>query len=175
MFSGSNTIAQESILSTPSAAFGAPQVGHAIGIARVVAFELFEQRRVEVVPVAQLGLVQFLECAGTDLLAEEMVGGHHHVVAAAPGEQLALEGFVGIEDVVDGLDASLLLECLEGVFADVIRPVVDMYGGSLGAGGSGQRDGGNQRLEGRAHGKVLFVTGRALPRGERPAVYCKNL
>src|SRR3546814_1142302 len=53
----------------------------------------------------QLSLVQRLEGTGANLLAEKMVGRHHHVVAATAGQQLAFKGFVGIEDIVDGLDA----------------------------------------------------------------------
>ena len=90
-----------------------------------------------------------------------MVGRHHHVVAATAGQQLAFKGFVGIEDIVDGLDASLLLELLQRRFADVIRPVVDMHGGGLGGGRTGYGGGDDQRLECRAHGMSPLVTGRA--------------
>ena len=104
-----------------------------------------------------------------------MVGGHHYVVTAAAGEQLAFQGFVGIEDIVDGLDPRLPLELFQRRFADVIRPVVDMYGGSLGGCRSGYRGGDDQRLEGRAHGMSPLVTGRACPGGKGRPIYWKNL
>src|SRR5690606_39017431 len=139
-----------------------------------VLLQLLEQCRVEVVPVRQLAPVQLLEGPRLDLLAEEMVGRHHHVVAAAAGQQLALEGLVRIEDVVDGLDAGLLLERFQCRLADVVRPVVDMYVGSLGANGSAGRGGDDERLQCRAHGWCPLGTGR-VPSGERRAVYWKNL
>ncbi len=133
-------------------AIGAPQIGRGVSVAGIVLLQLLEQCRVEVVPVRQLAPVQLLEGPRLDLLAEEMVGRHHHVVAAAAGQQLAFEGLVRIEDVVDGLDAGLLLERFQCRLADVVRPVVDMYVGSLGANGSAGRGGDDERLQCRAHG-----------------------
>ena len=70
-------------------------------------------------------MIELLECAGLDLLGEEVVGRHHHVVPGTPGQQFAFQGFVGIEDVVDQLDPGLVLEVGEGGLADVVGPVVD--------------------------------------------------
>ncbi|MNZ97874.1 hypothetical protein D3C78_1171380 [compost metagenome] len=53
-----------------------------------------------------------------------MVGRHHHVVAGAAGEQLAFEGLVGVEHVIDDLDTGFRLEVGEGGLADVVGPVV---------------------------------------------------
>jgi hypothetical protein len=84
-----------------------------------------EQLRVEVAVVRQLGAVDRLEYAGLDLPAQELHRRHHQVIARAAGEQLGLEHFVAVEDVVGDLDAGLLFELRDGVLGDVIRPVVD--------------------------------------------------
>ncbi|MCY1512221.1 hypothetical protein D9M68_466730 [compost metagenome] len=148
------------LLGVVADAVGAPQVGHAVFVARVVGLELLHQLRIEVLPVGQLALVQFLERARLDLAAEEVVGRHHHVVAGAPRQQLAFEGLVGVEDVIHRLDAGFLLEIRQGGLAYVVRPVVDMHRLiRLRVSAQGQGDGGSdQRLADReAHGFVLLL------------------
>ena len=76
--------------------------------------------------VGQLRLVELLEDAGLDLARQEVGGRHDDVVAAAAGEQLGLEDLVGIEDVVDDLDAGFLGEVLDDRLVDVVGPVVDV-------------------------------------------------
>jgi len=105
---------------------GAPHVGNRVLVARIARVQRLEQALVEVFPVRQLGFVQLLEHSGLDLLGEERVGRHHHVVAGATGEQLGFQHFVAVEDVVDDLDAGFLGEVLQGVFGDVVGPVVDV-------------------------------------------------
>ncbi|MDT4862047.1 hypothetical protein FQZ97_966810 [compost metagenome] len=99
-----------------------------MAVARVVLFEQLEQRRVEVLPVRQLAAVELKEHPGIHLAGEEVVGGDDDVVAGASREQFAFQRFVGIEDVVDRLDASGLLELAQGVRGYVVRPVVDADG-----------------------------------------------
>ncbi|MCY1452167.1 hypothetical protein D9M71_690710 [compost metagenome] len=57
-----------------------------------------------------------------------MVRRHDHVVAGTPGQQLAFQGFVGIENVINRLDPGLFLEVRQGGLADVVRPVINMHG-----------------------------------------------
>ncbi|MNI81221.1 hypothetical protein D3C73_1378160 [compost metagenome] len=64
-----------------------------------------------------------------------MVGRHYYVVTGAPGQQLAFQGFVGIEYVIHRFDSGGFLEVGQGGLADVIRPVINMHGtGSLNTG-----------------------------------------
>ena len=85
-----------------------------------------EQRRVEVFPVRQLGLVQLLVNPGLDLLGQEIVGWHDDVVTGLARQQLGLKGLVAVEHVVDHLDTGLVFEFFNGVWCDVIGPVVDV-------------------------------------------------
>ncbi|KPB92735.1 Uncharacterized protein AC502_0218 [Pseudomonas syringae pv. maculicola] len=120
-------------------AVGAPQVRDSVLVARIVFLQTLEQRRVEVFVVGQQRLVELLERARLDLLAEEVIGRHHHVVAGAPGQQLGFQGFVGVEHVVHRLDAGSGFEVCQGGLADVIGPVINMHGGfSLGTEGQCQ-------------------------------------
>ncbi|MNQ78022.1 hypothetical protein D3C85_929230 [compost metagenome] len=109
-------------------AVGAPQIRHGVQVARIVLLQTLEQYRVEVRVVRQLRLVELLERAGLDLLAEEVVGRHDHVVTGTPGQQLAFQGFVGIENVINRFDPGLFLEVGQGGLADVVRPVINMHG-----------------------------------------------
>ncbi|MCY1380480.1 hypothetical protein D9M69_683060 [compost metagenome] len=84
-------------------------------------------------PIGQLAAVQRLEHVGLDLLGEEDIGWHHHVIAGVAGEQLGLQRLVGVEDVVDQLDLAVLrLEIVQGLGRDVVEPVVDAQGALLG-------------------------------------------
>jgi hypothetical protein len=76
----------------------------------------------------------------------EVGGGHHDVVAGPAGHHLGVEDLVGVEEVVPDLDAGLLLEVLDGVVGDVVRPVVDVEDLLLlGAGvGGGEEDAGRR-------------------------------
>ncbi|MNN01831.1 hypothetical protein D3C81_1144590 [compost metagenome] len=138
----------------------APHVGRRVLVARVADFEGLQQVLVEVLPVGQLGLVQLLVDAGLDLLGEEVVGRHHDVVARLAGQQLGFQGLVAVVDVVDHLDAGLLLELLHGLRRDVVGPVVDVQHLVVGLGrtghGGGQR-GGEEGLGECFHGFVLPV------------------
>ncbi len=124
---------------------GAPHVGNRVLVARVARIQRLEQVLVEVFPVRQLGLVQLLEHTGLDLLGEERVGRHHHVVTGATGQQLGFQHLVAVEDVIDDLDAGFLGEILQGVFGDIVGPVIDVQHLFLGlrspGNGAGQRHG----------------------------------
>ena len=124
-------------------AIGAPQVRHRIQVARIVDLQLLQQRGIKVLPVRQQTAVELLERARFDLLAKEMVGRHHDVVAGTARQQFAFQGFVGVKHVIHGFDASRLLEVGQGGFADVVRPVVDIDHGFSGLHGA-DADGGGQ-------------------------------
>src|SRR5690606_23743066 len=103
--------------------------------------------RVEVDQVGQLALVQLKVGAGTNLLGQVVVGGHHHVVATLAGGQLAVEGIVGIKYVVNDLDAGFLLEIGQGVRSNVIGPVIDFDHPVVGLGHGHAYGGGNHTCQ----------------------------
>jgi hypothetical protein len=72
------------------------------------------------------------EGAGLDQRRQAEVAGHHHVVAAAAGQQFAFEDFGAVEGVVDRLDTGVALEVMQGVRADVVVPVVHVHGLAIG-------------------------------------------
>ena len=115
---------------------------------RIVRIELrrgLHDALVHVLQVRELGLVEKPEDAGLDLLAEEAAGGHDDVIAGMAGEKLGLQRLVGIVDVVIDLDAGLLLEGLDRVLADIVRPVVDVEDLLLiGPGRTGEADRGRR-------------------------------
>ncbi|MCY1462466.1 hypothetical protein D9M71_802420 [compost metagenome] len=108
-----------------------------MGVVGIARGGVFQQHRVEVFPVRQLRLVQFLIDAGLDLLGQEAVGRHDDVVAGFARQQACLKGFVAVEDIVGHLDASLVLELLDGIRANVIRPVIDAQNLVIGLGAGG--------------------------------------
>jgi len=73
---------------------GAPHVANRVLIARIVMCEVFEDLRVEVFPVWQLGAIELLERASLDLAVEEPRGRHDDVIACVARHQLGLEQFV---------------------------------------------------------------------------------
>jgi hypothetical protein len=76
-----------------------------------------------------------------------MVGRHDHVVTGAPGQQLAFQGFVGIEHVIHRFDAGFFLKVRQGGLPDVIRPVINMHrAGGLDADSQRQAGCGQQGL-----------------------------
>jgi hypothetical protein len=70
-----------------------------------------------------------------------MAGRDHDVVAAAAGKQLGFEYLVGIEDVIDDLDAGFLGEFPDDRLVDVVGPVIDVDDALLRPGGWGQHCG----------------------------------
>ncbi|MNP64419.1 hypothetical protein D3C76_1599110 [compost metagenome] len=94
-------------------------------------------------PVRQLAAVQRLEHTGFDLLGQEHVGRHHHVIAGVTGKQFGFQRLVGVENVVDQLHAAVFLEVDQGLRGDVVEPVVDAQGTLLGLGlqGTGEQGG----------------------------------
>jgi hypothetical protein len=143
---------------------------------------MLQQRRVEVAPVGELGPVELLEQAGLDLHLGEVRAGHDDVVARLARHQLAVQDLVGVVVVVVDLDAGLLLEILQRVVGDVVRPVVDVehlglrrsVGGGREQGcGEAGRDGEETGQAGR-HGARTpegkgCGNGRIAPRHRRPA------
>ena len=104
----------------------APHVVDRVFVAGIVFCGALAHHVPHIDEVRQLRLVELLEHACLDLARQEVGGRHDDVVAAAAGEQLGLQDFVGIEDVVDDLDAGFLGEILDDRLVDVIRPVVDV-------------------------------------------------
>ena len=151
-------------------AIGAPQVRHRVFVAGVARGQVFHDGRVEIDQIRQLGLVQLQVGAGTHLLGQVMVGRHHHVIAALAGSQLAIEGFIGIENVIHHLDAGLLLELGDGVRRNVVGPVVDLDHtvGGLGnrhTNGSGDQAGQQGRTTHNVSSSRDLGTWRANPPG----------
>ena len=105
---------------------GAPHVDHGMLVAGIVGLRLLHQRRVHVLEVRQLRLVERQVDARPDLPLQEVRGRHHDVVAGVAGEQLRLQHLVRVIDVVDDLDARLRLELRHRVLGDIVRPVVDV-------------------------------------------------
>ncbi|MNE16736.1 hypothetical protein D3C80_1096890 [compost metagenome] len=107
---------------------GAPQVGYGVLVARIVVGQFRQQFGVHVLEVRHLRTGQGGEGAGLDQRGQTEVAGHHHVVAAAAGEQLAFEHFGAVEGVVDRCNPGVTLEVLQGGGADVVVPVVHVHG-----------------------------------------------
>jgi hypothetical protein len=76
--------------------------------------------------VRQLRFVELEEDAGLDLAGEEIRGRHHDIVAGLAGEQLCLQGIVGVERVVADLDPGLFAELVKNGWRDIVRPVVEI-------------------------------------------------
>ncbi|MNT30330.1 hypothetical protein D3C72_1661190 [compost metagenome] len=91
-------------------------------------FEAGQHLRVQVAPAGQAALVQRLEHPGLEQRRHQGGVEHHQVIAGAAWQQLALHRLVGVEGVVDHLDAGGFLEVGEGAFAHVVRPVVQAQG-----------------------------------------------
>ncbi|MNP68784.1 hypothetical protein D3C76_1647900 [compost metagenome] len=70
--------------------------------------------------------VQLLEHPGLDLLGQEGVGRHDDVIARTPCQQLGFQHLVAVEHVIDDLDARLFLEIFQGIWRDIVAPVVDV-------------------------------------------------
>ena len=115
----------------------APQIGHAMRVARIGGRGKSEELRIEVLQIGQSALVEGMIGAGPDLARHERAGRRHDdVVARMAGEQFGLEHLVAVIDVVGNADAGLFLEIGDRVGGDVIRPVVNMqdrlFGGDRG-------------------------------------------
>ncbi|MCY1303095.1 hypothetical protein D9M70_527870 [compost metagenome] len=94
----------------------------------------------EVLQVGQLGLVEFLQqpVAGHDL--DEAVRRHHHVIGATTGLEFGQQGLVAVVGVQGRLDAGVLLELLQQLRWEVVRPVGKVQG-ACGLGGTSQAGG----------------------------------
>jgi hypothetical protein len=117
----------------------APHVVDGIFIAGIVFAETLHDVGPHVGEVRQLGLVELLEDACLDLAGEERPGRHHDVIARTAREQLGLQHFIGVEDVIDDLDTGFLGEVLEDGIVDVVGPVVDVDHALLGTRGAGRK------------------------------------
>jgi hypothetical protein len=104
----------------------APHIVDGILVVGIVVGEALHYLGPHVLQVRQLGFVKLLEDTGLDLACQERPSRYHDVVTRAASQQLGLKQVVGIEDVVDDLDAGLLGEVGENGIVDVIGPVVDV-------------------------------------------------
>ena len=145
---------------------GAPHVVDGVAVAFVIAVGAVFDQLPEMLAVGQFAVVEGLEGAGLDLALQELAGRHYDIVAGAAGEQFGLENFVGVEDIVDQVDAGLLLEFGEQLLVDVVGPVVDAH--LIGVGGSG----GDGQQCGRGYGQKGFhgfvSVGVVILRAKRP-------
>ena len=110
----------------------APHVVRGVDIAGIVDGEPLGHDRPGVGEVRQLRLVELLEDIGLDLALQEIGRGHHDVVAGLAGHQARLQRLVGVEGVVDHLDAGLLGEGLQDIRRHVVGPVVEVDDALLG-------------------------------------------
>ena len=154
-FSGLKTMSQLSILASGPRIFcadldvvadagGAPHVIGAVIIAGIVGRELLGHHRPGVGEVGQLRLVELQENLGRDLALQEIAGGNDDVVARFAGQQPRLQRLVGVERVVDHLDAGFLGEVLQHPRRHVVRPVVEIDRALLGTRRRKQQHRGNR-------------------------------
>lgn len=116
----------------------APHVVGGVDIAGIVGRKMLGHHRPCVGEVPQLRLVELLEDVGLDLALQEVGRGHHDVIAGLAGHQARLQRLVGVEGVVDHLDAGLPGEVLEDVRRHVVGPVVQVDDPLLGGRWRGQ-------------------------------------
>ncbi|MDT4851011.1 hypothetical protein FQZ97_851790 [compost metagenome] len=128
---------------------GAPDVGHAVLVARVLLGELVHQLGVEVGAVGDLRPVDLLVDPGLDLLGHEGGGRVDHVIPRVAAEQLGLEAVVAVQHVVLHLDPVGLLEALQGIRRHVAGPVDDVQfiGGQRHAGTGREQGAGEQQVQ----------------------------
>ena len=104
----------------------APAVGNRVLVLGVKALGLFEVLRVDVLVVRDLIEVDRLNEILLNHLLDDVVGGADHIVLDCARLNDREHLLVGLESVVDDLDAGLFLELLHDIFADVLAPVVDI-------------------------------------------------
>nr|GEU28454.1 hypothetical protein [Tanacetum cinerariifolium] len=104
----------------------APQPVHQVFVAGIDAGQLGLDGRVEVFQVGQLGLVQLAQQLAVDLQARPLRGGHHDVVARFAGDELGVQDFVVIENIITDFDAGFFFKVFDRVFGDVVGPVIDV-------------------------------------------------
>ena len=124
---------------------GAPHVVGAVIVAGIVGRELLGHHRPGIGEVRQLRLVELQENLGRDLALQEIAGGNHDVVAGFAGQQPRLQRLVGVERVVDDLDAGFPGEVLQHPRRHVVRPIVEIDRALFGLGGREQQSRGQRR------------------------------
>ncbi|RMS55105.1 hypothetical protein ALP64_200130 [Pseudomonas syringae pv. actinidiae] len=95
-------------------------------IAGVAALQCLEQDRVEVFPVGQLFLVERLEQALFDLPPHEVNGRKDQIVAGMASDQFGVQRLVTLIGLVSGLETGGRFEIFQGVWSNIVRPVVDI-------------------------------------------------
>ena len=108
-------------------AVGHLHVRHGMDIARVGIADQLLRLWIEFREIAELRLVQRHEGLGRDLVLQERKSGRiDHVITRPAGQKLGLQHLIAVIDVVDDLDAGLLLELRRRIGGDVVGPVVDV-------------------------------------------------
>ena len=111
-----------------------------VDVAGIVDRELRRYFRPRIGEIRQLRLVEFLENAGADLALQEIGARHHDIVAGFAGQQPRFKSLVGVEGVVDHLDAGLPSEIVQHAGRGVVRPVVEIDRSLLRGGNRCARD-----------------------------------
>jgi len=104
----------------------APEVGQRMFVAGIEGGHDLQNARIQVRQVLELRLVERTERARLDQVMRRGSARPHHVVTGAAGQQLGLQDFVRVVDVVVDLDAGPRLEVLDRRLGDVVGPVVDV-------------------------------------------------
>ncbi len=71
-------------------------------------------------------MVQLHVHAGGDLLGQIIVGRYDNIETRATGQQFSVQYVIGVIHIVGHLNAGFFLEIGNGVFCDVVRPVVNI-------------------------------------------------
>ena len=123
---------------------GAVHIRHSELVTRIIGLDQLHQLGVQMIPVGQLAAVQWLKNPGFDLLGQKHIRRNHHVVPRITGQQLGLQRFIGVENVVDQLHLGVFFKVDQGFRSDVIEPIVDPQGTLLGLYGAAQQSAGAQ-------------------------------
>ena len=104
----------------------APKPVDEVLVAGVEAGNLGLNIGIEVFQVGQQRFVEFAQQAAVHLQPSPVRRRHHNVVTGLASHQLGVQDLVVVKGVIADLDAGFLLEILDGVSRDVVRPVVNV-------------------------------------------------
>ena len=97
-----------------------------MAVVRIEAGHGAQDVRIQMLPVAELGLVNRLIHPGLNQPRRIGGGVDHHIIARVAGHELGVHNIGGVVDVIVDLDAELLFEIGQSRRPDVVRPVVDV-------------------------------------------------
>ena len=104
----------------------APHVIGGVEITRIVRREPLRHHGPSIGEVRKLRLVELLEDICLDLALQEVGGGNHDVVARFARHQARFQRLVGVECIVDDVDAGFLGEMLQHVGRHIVRRIVEI-------------------------------------------------